>query len=83
MWYVYILETQKGQLYTGSTNDVDRRLKAHREGKGAKFTRIFGVKRLRYQENLPTKSAALKREAFIKSLSRSAKIQLIFSSSKK
>lgn len=77
MWYVYILETQKGHFYTGATNDVPRRLQAHRAGKGAKYTRIFGVKSLVYQEVCSSKIAALRREAFIKSCTRQEKIQLI------
>ena len=51
MWYIYILETDDGRLYTGATNDVDRRFSAHQKGQGAKFTRIFGCKKLLYTES--------------------------------
>lgn len=77
MWYVYILECRNKTLYTGITNDLARRLKAHREGKGAKFTRSFRVKKLVYSEKRRTRSAAAKREAEIKGWPRERKIALI------
>lgn len=52
-------------------------MQQHKTGKGAKFTRAFGFKKLLYSENHPTKSAALKREAALKTLSRSEKKILI------
>jgi predicted GIY-YIG superfamily endonuclease len=76
-WWVYILECGGGRLYTGSTNNVERRLKAHREGKGARFTRSFGVKRLLYRERCGTINAALRREAAIKRLTKRRKLQLV------
>ena len=48
MWYVYILRCGDGTLYTGSTDDVERRLAAHRAGKGAKYTRGRGPLELVY-----------------------------------
>lgn len=77
MWHIYILECKNKTLYTGATNDLERRLQAHRDGKGAKYTRIFGVKRLVHQESCPDRSAALKREAQIKRLTRTEKLKLI------
>lgn len=77
MWHIYILETLDGRLYTGATNDVERRMKAHQEGKGARFTRNFGFKALLYTEAFLTKSAALKREKEIQALKRQEKLQLI------
>jgi double-stranded uracil-DNA glycosylase len=76
---VYILQSLDGRLYTGYTTDLDRRLQEHRAGKGqgAKFTRAFGVSHCLYSEELPTKSAALKREAAIKSWSRAQKETLV------
>ena len=50
MWYVYILRCGDGTLYTGSTDDVERRLAAHRAGKGAKYTRGRGPLELVYSE---------------------------------
>ena len=77
MWYVYIIETKAGHLYTGTTNDVPRRENEHKEGKGARYTRIFGFKKLLYQEECPTKSHALKREKQIQGWTRKKKMALI------
>ncbi len=77
MWYVYIIECRNKAYYTGATNDLARRLKDHREGRGGKFTRGFGVKRLVYQEACVGRSAALKREAAIKQMTRAAKKEMI------
>ena len=77
-WTVYILECGDGTLYTGITDDLARRLKAHSEGKGAKYTRGRGPLKLRYRETLPDKSAALKREYEIKRLRKWEKMALIF-----
>ena len=76
-WYVYILRCGDGTLYTGITDDVPRRLAAHRAGKGAKYTRGRGPLELVWQEEVPDKSAALRREYQLKQLSRSEKEQLI------
>lgn len=76
-YYVYILHCGDGTLYTGSTNDVQRRLETHKRGRGAKYTRSRLPVELVYQETLPDKSAALRREAAIKRLSRSEKLALI------
>ncbi len=75
-WFVYMLRCGDGSLYTGSTDDVARRLEAHRTGKGAKYTRGRGPLELVYQEELTDKSAALKREYAIKQLRRAEKEQL-------
>ncbi len=76
-WYVYILRCGDGTLYTGITDDIPRRLAAHRAGKGAKYTRGRGPLELVYQEQAPDKSAALRREAAIKRLRRAEKERLI------
>ena len=76
-WYVYILRCGDGTLYTGITDDIPRRLAAHRAGKGAKYTRGRGPLELVYQERVPDKSAALRREAAIKRLRRGEKEWLI------
>ena len=75
-WYVYMLRCGDGTLYTGITDDVQRRLAVHRAGKGAKYTRGRGPLELAYTEELPDKSAALKREIAIKKLSRPEKLAL-------
>lgn len=76
-YFVYILESSNGKYYTGYTTDLDRRMKQHRSGKGAKFTRSFGVRRLLYHEKFRTQSKAMRREAEIKSWSREKKKALI------
>ena len=76
-WYVYILRCGDGTLYTGITDDVSRRLAAHRAGKGARYTRGRGPLELVYQEEQPDKSAALRREYAIKRLKRGQKDALI------
>lgn len=76
IWYLYILECKDGSLYTGITDDVQRRLEAHRAGKGAKYTRGRGPLTLRYQEKCGSHSAALHREMEIKALPREKKLEL-------
>lgn len=75
-WYVYMLRCGDGTLYTGVTDDVQRRLAAHRAGRGAKYTRGRGPLELVYREEQPDKSAALRRELQIKRLSRRDKLAL-------
>jgi predicted GIY-YIG superfamily endonuclease len=76
-WLVYIVRCRDGSFYTGITNDLERRLKAHDAGKASRYTRGRLPVRLAYTETQPTKSAALKREAAIKRLCREAKERLI------
>ena len=76
-WTVYILECGDGTLYTGITDDLERRLQAHRAGKGAKYTRGRGPLTLRYLESAPDKSTALKRELELKRLRRQEKMAII------
>lgn len=75
--YAYMLECADGTLYTGWTNDLEKRLAAHNAGQGAKYTRGRGPVRLRYYEAFNDKEAALRREAALKRLPRSAKMALI------
>lgn len=76
-WTVYILRCGDGSLYTGCTNDLPRRLGAHRSGRGAKYTRSRPPVELVYREAAADKSAALRREAAIKRLPRQEKLALI------
>ena len=76
-WFVYVLRCRDDSLYTGYTDDVRHRLKTHQSGKGAKYTRSRLPVTLVYQEELPDKSSALRREAAIKRLTRQEKLQLI------
>ena len=72
-WYVYMLLCGDGTLYTGMTDDVPRRLRAHQSGRGAKYTRGRGPLSLVYTQEQPSRSAALRREHQIKQLSRAQK----------
>lgn len=77
IWYLYILRCKDDSLYTGITTDVEKRLEAHRSGKGAKYTRGRGPLELVYWEECGGHSNALKREWEIKQLPRARKQQLI------
>jgi len=76
-WKLYILRCGDGTLYTGITTDVEKRLEAHRTGKGAKYTRGRGPLELVYSEDCGDHSAALKRELEVKKLTREEKETLI------
>ena len=76
-WWVYILRCGDGTLYTGMTDDPERRLAAHRSGHGAKYTRGRGPLELVYSEACGTRGDALRREAAIKRLPRAKKLRLI------
>jgi len=77
MWHVYIIRCSDDSFYTGVTTDIARRVKAHNEKSGGSYTRIRTPVKLAYQENQPTHSADLKREAQIKNWSRAKKFALI------
>lgn len=76
-WYLYILRCADGSLYTGITTDVEKRLEAHRSGKGAKYTRGRAPLELVYREECENHSAALKRECQVKALPRTEKMKLL------
>ena len=75
--YVYIVECRDHSLYTGWTTHLQERIEAHNLGRGAKYTRSRGPVKLVYWETWETKEEALRREAAIKKMSRSQKLQLI------
>ena len=77
MNYVYILECFDKNLYTGFTNNLEKRVRVHNSGKGAKYTRCRLPVKLVYYEEFETKSEAMKREYSIKQLSRVEKSNLI------
>ncbi len=77
VWYVYILRCADDTLYTGISTDVEKRLQAHRSGRGAKYTRSRCPLTLVYRESCGSHSQALKRECRIKSMTRAEKLQLI------
>ncbi len=77
MYHVYILKCSDETLYTGIALDLDKRLKEHAEGKGAKYMRARSPFELVYHEEKESQSEALKREHAIKQLTREEKIELI------
>ncbi|MBP7805072.1 MAG: GIY-YIG nuclease family protein [Candidatus Pacebacteria bacterium] len=77
MWFVYILECKDGSLYTGITNDFERRFLEHKNKVGAKYTKSHTVKKCVFKESSPTRSDAQKREAEIKKLTRAQKLVLV------
>ncbi|HEX9282478.1 MAG TPA: GIY-YIG nuclease family protein [Gemmatimonadales bacterium] len=74
---MYILRCRDGSLYTGVTNDLTRRLRRHNAGTASAYTRSRRPVRLVYQERQPDRSAALRREAALRRLSRAAKLALV------
>ncbi|MBO4837759.1 MAG: GIY-YIG nuclease family protein [Lachnospiraceae bacterium] len=74
--YVYVLRCGDGSLYTGWTNDLDRRIRMHQDGHGAKYTRAHLPVELVYTEEFDTKEAAMAREYEIKQLTREQKLKL-------
>lgn len=77
MNYVYMLRCADGSIYTGWTNDLEKRVNAHNAGEGAKYTRSRRPVELVYYETFPEKNEALKREYALKQLKRSEKLKLI------
>lgn len=74
---VYMLRCVDGTLYTGWTNDLERRLKTHAAGKGGKYTRARLPVALAYTERVETEHEARSREWHIKRLTRAQKLALI------
>ncbi len=77
--YTYLLLCRDGSYYCGWTNDMKKRLKAHNDGSGSKYTRTRRPVRLVYLEESPTKNEAMSREWHIKRLSRKQKEALVAS----
>ena len=73
-----MLKCKDGSLYTGITNNLERRIEEHKKGKGGYYTKSFGVFECVYNEIYPTKKEALKREAQIKGRTRKKKFALIY-----
>lgn len=80
MNYTYILRCRDGSLYTGWTNDLEKRVAAHNAGSGGKYTRSHRPVTLAYFETFPTKQEAMRREVQIKRLTRAEKLALIAAS---
>ena len=75
--FTYIVECSDHTLYTGWTNDLEKRIEAHNTGKGAKYTKTRRPVRLVYFETFATKEEAMSREYHIKRMFRQEKIKLI------
>ena len=82
MNHIYIIECEDGTLYTGWTNNLEKRFAAHCAGKVAKYTRSHKPKAIVYEESFDTPQAALAREYQIKRMSRKKKLDLIASREK-
>lgn len=81
MWFVYVILCQDNSLYTGYTNNLQKRFETHQKGKGAIYTRSHKPLKIVYSQKFTSKITALKREREIKSWSRTRKInelKLIF-----
>ena len=76
-WYVYLVKTNQDTLYCGYTNNIDKRIAAHNNGKGAKYTKTRRPVILVYSESFDNKTDAMKREWQIKQLTRKQKQLLI------
>lgn len=83
MNYIYILRCRDESLYTGWTNNLEKRIDTHRKGKGAKYTRSRLPVSLVYFESFDRPGEARKREAAIKKMSRKEKLALIEGKEKK
>ena len=76
-WVVYIIQCKDKTLYTGITNNLKRRIQDHNSGNGCRYTRFRYPVRLIHSKEYPTKVEALKREAYIKGLTRRKKLNLV------
>lgn len=77
-WFVYIIQTEKGHLYTGITTDIERRFKEHsNSSKGAKYFRGKVPVQVIYRRIFKDRSSASKHEALIKKMKRSEKLLMI------
>jgi len=77
MYLVYIVQCSDKSLYTGITNDLERRFSQHKNKKGGGYTQSHKVEKVVYTEQAKTRGDALKREAEIKSWRREKKLALI------
>lgn len=77
MNYTYVVECSDGTLYTGWTNNLEKRIACHNAGKGAKYTKTRRPVTLVYCETFEIKEDAMRREYAIKQMSRKEKQSLI------
>lgn len=79
MNHTYILQCADGTLYTGWTNDLEKRLASHNRGTASKYTRVRRPVSLIYHETFETKEEAMRREYEIKQMTRTQKLALVHS----
>lgn len=77
IWYVYVVECKDGTLYTGTTNNVERRVKQHNEGKGARYTKYRAPVVLKASWEYGNRSEATKAEYKFKQLTKEKKLKAI------
>lgn len=77
MYFVYLLECADKSIYTGITTDVERRFSEHRHKEGGHYTSARGAKKILYTEKCADRSAASRREAAIKKMTRKQKLDLV------
>ena len=82
MWFVYIIQCKDKTLYTGYTNDLEKRFEKHKAGTASKYTRSHIAKRIVFFEKYDNKIVAQRREREIKNLERKDKLKLILSQDK-
>jgi len=75
-YYVYVLLCEGGSFYTGYTKNLDSRLKLHKNGRGARYTRMHKPRRLVRAEEFSSRSEAMRREKKIKTMSHEQKLRL-------
>ncbi len=75
-YYVYIIVCRDGSFYTGYTRDVESRMNLHKNGKGARYTRIHRPEKLVYTERFHTRAEAISRERRIKTMNHRQKLEL-------
>jgi len=80
MYYVYFLLCKNNSIYTGVTNNIERRFSEHKNKKGGHYTRSHRAVKIIYREEYTTQKEALKRERQIKGWRRQKKLELITSS---
>jgi len=78
-WFIYVIRCRNGDLYTGISTDVQRRLAEHQSGKGAKYLRGRGPLHLVFQQPVGSRSEALKAELAFKKLKKTDKERMILS----
>jgi len=76
-YYVYIIRCEDGSFYTGYTQDLEKRMKLHEEGKGGRYTQMYKPKKLVYYEIFKSRADAMRRERSIKNLTHDQKLELI------